>query len=67
MGQHINTRLLETEQTAHDYGLAPAQLAELVLPSQTSAGLPAPGLKLGQPRVTALLGALCLFTARRPR
>jgi len=61
LGQHINSRLLESERTAHDCGLAPAHLAELVLPSQTPDGQPAPGLKLGQPRVTALLGALCLF------
>ncbi|MGH7753279.1 MAG: hypothetical protein ACREN5_10720, partial [Gemmatimonadales bacterium] len=61
LGQHINTRLLETEQVAHDCGLAPAQLADLVTPTQTAAGQPAPALKFGQPRVTALLGALCTF------
>lgn len=52
---------METECIAHDCGLAPAELAELVQPSQTAAGLPAPALKFGQPRVTALLGALCHF------
>jgi hypothetical protein len=41
--------------------LAPAQLADLVQPTQTSDGLPAPALKFGQPRVTALLNALCQF------
>ncbi len=61
LGQHINRRLLEAERTAHDCGLAAAQLAELVLPSRTADGQPAPALKFGQPRVTALLGALCLF------
>jgi hypothetical protein len=61
LGQHINSRLLELEHTAHDCGLAAAQLADLVLPSQTPQGQPAPALKFGQPRVTALLGALCLF------
>lgn len=61
LGQHINSRLLELEHTAHDCGLAAAQLADLVLPSQTPDGQPAPALKFGQPRVTALLGALCLF------
>lgn len=61
LGQHINRRLLEAEQTAHDCGLAAAHLAELVQPTQTAAGQPAPALKFGQPRVTALLGALCLF------
>jgi len=61
LGQHINTRLLETEQTAHDCGLARAQLADLVLPTHTATGLPAPALKFGQPRAMALLGALCRF------
>jgi len=61
LGQHINARVLETERIAHDCGLAEAQLAELVLPGQTPDGQPAPGLKFGQPRVMAVLGALCLF------
>lgn len=38
-----------------------AQLADLVLPTQTPDGLPAPALKFGQPRAMALLGALCRF------
>jgi hypothetical protein len=61
LGQHINTRLLETEQVAHDCGLATTELADLVQPTQTAARQPAPALKFGQPRVTALLGALCTF------
>ena len=61
LGQRINGRLLEAERAAHDCGLAAANLAELVLPTQTTEGQPAPGLKFGQPRVTALFGALCLF------
>ena len=61
LGQRINSHLLELEQVAHDCGLAEADLAELVLPSHTPNGQPAPGLKFGQPRVTALLQALCLF------
>jgi len=61
LGQHINTRVLETEQVAHDCGLAPAQLADLVRPSQTAHGQPAPALKVGEPRVTALLGAVASF------
>jgi hypothetical protein len=61
LGDHINRRVLETERVAHDCGLAPAQLAELVQPTQTPAGQPAPALKFGQPRVTALLNALCHF------
>ncbi len=61
VGQRINGRVLETERVAHDCGLAAAQLADLVLPTRTPDGQPAPALKFGQPRVTALLGALCLF------
>lgn len=41
--------------------MAPAQLADLVQPTQTRDGLPAPALKFGQPRVTAVLSALCHF------
>jgi hypothetical protein len=63
LGQRINGRLLEAERAAHDCGLAAANLADLVLPTQTAEGQPAPGLKFGQPRVTALLGALCLFVS----
>jgi hypothetical protein len=61
LGDHINHRVLETERLAHDCGLAPAQLADLVQPTQTADGQPAPALKFGQPRVTALLNALCHF------
>ncbi len=61
LGDHINRRVLETECVAHDCGLAPAQLADLVQPTQTPDGQPAAALKFGQPRVTALLNALCHF------
>jgi hypothetical protein len=61
LGDHINRRVLETESLAHDCGLAPAQLADLVQPTRTTDGLPAPALKFGQPRVTAVLNALCHF------
>ena len=61
LGQRINGRLLALEQVAHDCGLSDAQLANLVLPSRTAEGQPAPGLRFGQPRITALLQGLCLF------
>jgi hypothetical protein len=61
LGDHINRRVLETEALAHDCGLATAQLADLVQPTQTADGLAAPALKFGQPRVTAVLNALCHF------
>ena len=61
LGQRTNTRLLAAEQVAHDCGLSERDLTDLVLPSTTADGQPAPALKLGHPRVTALLQALCLF------
>jgi hypothetical protein len=61
IGQRINTRLLELERVAHDCGLAAARLADITQPSQTPEGQPAPGLKFGDPRVTAVLATLCLF------
>lgn len=61
LGAHINERLLRLERVAHDCGLAPAQLTDLVQPTQTTEGQRAPALKFGDPRVTALLGALCHF------
>jgi hypothetical protein len=65
LGQHINTRLLHLERTAHDCGLSQAQRSSLTAPSRTAAGQPAPALKLGDPRVTALLAGLCLFASRQ--
>ena len=38
-----------------------AKQSALTAPSRTAQGQPAPALRLGDPRVTALLGALCLF------
>jgi hypothetical protein len=61
IGQRINTRLLQLERTAHDCSLAAARLREVTQPTVTAGGQPAPGLKLGDPRVVALLQALCLF------
>lgn len=61
LGQRTNARLLETEQVAHDCGLSERDLTDLVLPGKTADGQPAPARKLGEPRVTALLQALCLF------
>jgi hypothetical protein len=61
VGQRINTRLLRLERVAHDCGLAAAQLADVTQPTKTPDGQPAPGLKFGDPRVMALLQALCLF------
>jgi hypothetical protein len=61
LGQRINTRLLHLERTAHDCGLSQAKLSQLTSPTRTPQGQPAPALKFGDPRVTALLAGLCLF------
>jgi hypothetical protein len=61
LGDRINRRLLALEQVAHDCGLAPTRLADLIRPTQTAEGQRAPALKLGEPRVTALLAGLCHF------
>jgi hypothetical protein len=61
VGQRINGRLLALERTAHDCGLAAARLSDVTQPTVTPRGQPAPGLKVGDPRVAALLQALCLF------
>jgi hypothetical protein len=61
LGLRINRRLLELERTAHDCGLSRARLTALTAPGRTPDGQPAPALKFGDPRVTALLAALCLF------
>jgi hypothetical protein len=61
LGQRINTRLLEFEQVADDCALVETDLHDLTRPSRTPTGQPAPGFRLGEPRVTALLQGLCLF------
>jgi hypothetical protein len=61
LGDHINRRLLTLERVAHDCGLAPARLSQLVCPTQTANGQHAPALKLGDPRVMAVFQALCQF------
>jgi hypothetical protein len=61
LGDHLNRRVLETETLPHDCALSQAQLADLVQPTQTADGQTAPALKFGQPRVTAVLNALCHF------
>jgi hypothetical protein len=61
LGDHINQRILTLEEVAHDCHLAPAQLERVIQPTQTADGRPAAALKWGDPRVMALLAALCQF------
>ena len=58
---HINHRLLEVERASQDCRFSQQSMQRLIEPTVTPDGQKAPGLKFGQPRVMALLLALCLF------
>ncbi|MGH2855712.1 MAG: hypothetical protein ACRDLF_16170 [Solirubrobacteraceae bacterium] len=60
VGEQTNQRLLDAQLAACDCAPDPAALAAIVLPS-THDGLPAPGLRFGDPRVMALLACLCHY------
>ncbi|MDH7502686.1 MAG: hypothetical protein QHJ82_08245 [Verrucomicrobiota bacterium] len=59
--RHINHRLLEVERTSQNCRFSQQSMQRLIEPTVTPDGQKAPGLKFGQPRVMALLLALCLF------
>ena len=58
---HINQRLLEVERASQNCRFSQPSMQRLIEPTVTEDGQKAPGLKFGQPRVMALLLALCLF------
>ena len=58
LGHDINARLMTAQLQACQCAPDPAALQAVVLPS-THDGLPAPGLRFGDPRVMALLACLC--------
>lgn len=58
IGQQTNQRLLDAQLAACSCAPDPTALARIVLPSVHD-GLPAPGLRFGDPRVMALLACLC--------
>jgi hypothetical protein len=60
IGERTNHRLLDAQLAACDCAPDPTALARIVLPS-THDGLPAPGLRFGDPRVMALLACLCHY------
>jgi len=62
VARNINRRLLALERTSHNCTLAPRTFESVVQPS-TEQGQHAPGLRYGDPRVMALLAALCHFSA----
>ncbi len=61
LGHDVNTRLMAAQLAACQCAPDPAALQAVVLPSQTTDGLPAPGLRFGDPRVMALLACLCHY------
>jgi hypothetical protein len=61
MGRQINRRLLEVERVSHNCGVSAACIQGVVQPTVTQDGQRASGLKLGDPRVMALMLALTMF------
>jgi hypothetical protein len=60
IGQNVNRRLLGVQRISHDCVLTADSLREIVLPSLVD-GQRVPALRFGEPRVLALLAALCSF------
>jgi len=60
IGEQTNQRLLDAQLAACQCAPDPTALARIVLPSVHD-GLPAPGLRFGDPRVMALLACLCHY------
>ena len=60
IGHRINDRLLEHQLDACQCAPDATALERVVLPSKHD-GLPAPGLRFGEPRTMALLACLCCF------
>jgi hypothetical protein len=56
----VNARLLDTERVGQGCVLASPAFERVALPSVTTDGRRAPALRFGDPRVMALLGALCI-------
>ncbi len=61
IGHQINQRLLEHQLDACACAPDATLLERVVLPSTTPDGLPAPGLRFGEPRTMVLLACLCSF------
>jgi hypothetical protein len=61
IGHQINQRLLDHQLDACACAPDATLLERVVLPSTTHDGLPAPGLRFGDPRTMALLACLCSY------
>ena len=66
LGRQINRRLLDAQHISYDCALSAESLERIVQPTLTDEGQRAPALRLGQPRVMAVLNALTSF-AHIPR
>jgi hypothetical protein len=62
IGHEVNERLLDAQLQACACAPDAETLERVVLPSHDAAGLPAPALRFGDPRVQALLAGLCSFS-----
>ena len=61
IGHQINQRLLDHQLDACACAPDATLLERVVLPSTTDDGLPAPGLRFGEPRTMALLACRCSY------
>ena len=61
IGHDINQRLLDHQLDACTCAPDVTLLERVVLPSKSDDGLPAPGLRFGEPRTMVLLACLCSF------
>jgi hypothetical protein len=61
LGRQINRRLLDAQHISYDCVLSAQSLERIVHPTVTDDGQRAPALRLGEPRVMALLSALTAF------
>ena len=61
IGHDVNERLLDAQLEACACAPDATTLERVVLPSRTDDDLPAPALRFGDPRVQALLAAVCAF------
>jgi len=61
LGRQINRRLLDAQRISYNCVLSAQSMERIVQPTVTEDGQRAPALRLGQPRVMALLSALTSF------
>ena len=61
LGRQINRRLLDAQRISYDCVLSAQSIERIVQPTVTADGQRAPALRLGQPRVMAVLNALTSF------